>query len=1431
MIKKRLRKLTSALLMLSMCANMMPGKGMVSARAESSRTESHVQTGAVSVIRLNPEKLWEAAEDALDKGDLVMPPEVLVVAESWKSEEDGTIATPSDADVFEINYETAFYENQQFQTPSYELENVESLLESGEKMPDQTTLRIFLEPDWSSDRSELTGDENLIFMIVNHSAEARGYQIQFGSLVTDVMVSESQSRMLKAYRDDLEESAVVTVSASPAAAVRETAAGGGGGQAGATERVETQLPGDQLGEDQTAGEELVESLPAGDETAEDQLVGDEEEESQPGGDEEEESQPDIEGQEESQPVEKDDIASPGNASMAKADWAERLFQIIFNPITSYAALKATDNDALKEDYQDETIVLTGALSGGQYTRLETAFTSALIRSQLESIDQEAETMYMTAFALTEEEEFEAKKSNTSSVILFKTALSNFSVDVEEGNGIFTINMYDYAPYSGQVSYTAKNDSNEDVAYENVYNTYRNRLFINSYLSSLGSSLRFGRPVNSKVADATERKAYNDYSYEENETTKYFNITQGIPAAMDEEVSDGSILDILFPESDVKYTFDVNGDGTEEETEVIKVYNDISNGDGLDNAFLKVIEDGDDGADEYKGYWRYTSDTHKVEFSPQTHAIRRGSEQLEQDDPSKPDQTKWGFWPFGETQTSNKYYFGMTVDFDFYKEKEGYYNPETKEFADKEMEYWFSGDDDIWVYLTSPATDEHPDGVEMLALDLGGVHDRVSGSINFATGTITYETMARTDKPFRQSPLIQDLQGNAKYQETLNGDPIPTEGPIYIYLYDDKSADELKEEGYADCLNFPRTAGIHHLKLYYMERGDGDSNYSMRFNLPVVPKSGLSVTKQVTGTKEHIEQGKNTEYQVDFLYSENLEALKAVYEGGDIQSYPQVTKETITVKGGERKSTENDTFLKTEDYWFYLEEKDNQGAIETKWHVSDVSGPKVEVEKAEDAPEGITPIYRVDAFSGVSCTFVCENIYDEASPKLSKRAWRDSNELAAVYDITLEVDGDSLYSTAVGDDDTERKIKQVIAVDQLSSYVELSDTVAVDGLTGPRLYLSGGKATSSNADKPSDDSVKKTELSCYKAIAVGSQATPNNAIQYSLEEDGEATAVYHPDSRTITWYVADELGENDHWTLTFKVEASDLALPEDGGQYPDQGDDDTGTHENGLGYYSNALAKVEYETIGGETEEEEFPKPVIQPVNRSVELTKLIDGSELVPGEEYSFAVQFHMADGRTLTREQLKIQIISSDGSLVGEENAEGEPKVILDESGTEIAVKMKKGETLQLKELPKDVLGYTVTESLKTYEKYQISLEKISHSSDDADIQLQSMKVSSEFAAREQRDEMTFTNKYRKTETPPTETTPTDKSEHDNSSKDSDDKVKSYDPGISEEPEKVPSPVTGTIPSMGDDGTGMYILGLMAAIVVIAAAVIQKMRKKKYRP
>ena len=61
---------------------------------------------------------------------------------------------------------------------------------------------------------------------------------------------------------------------------------------------------------------------------------------------------------------------------------------------------------------------------------------------------------------------------------------------------------------------------------------------------------------------------------------------------------------------------------------------------------------------------------------------------------------------------------MTMSAKFIQPKDG-------KIQGNDMVFEFSGDDDVWVYI---------DGV--LVLDIGGVHNAASGSINFANGNVT-----------------------------------------------------------------------------------------------------------------------------------------------------------------------------------------------------------------------------------------------------------------------------------------------------------------------------------------------------------------------------------------------------------------------------------------------------------------------------------------------------------------------------------------------------------------------------------------------------------------------------------------------------------------------------------------------------------------------
>lgn len=166
--------------------------------------------------------------------------------------------------------------------------------------------------------------------------------------------------------------------------------------------------------------------------------------------------------------------------------------------------------------------------------------------------------------------------------------------------------------------------------------------------------------------------------------------------------------------------------------------------------------------------------------------------------NSPSPTAGGqFFPwntFDELGTANgsvgagvNHYFGMRMLSSF-SQPPGGLN------AHNDMVFSFSGDDDLWVFI---------DGV--LVLNLGGIHGRVAGSINFASGEVTQDGLA--DTTLRQLFLDAGVGSTVEW----NGDTFADWTP-------------------------------HDLSLFYLERGNYDSNLLITTNLVAPGEVALTATK-------------------------------------------------------------------------------------------------------------------------------------------------------------------------------------------------------------------------------------------------------------------------------------------------------------------------------------------------------------------------------------------------------------------------------------------------------------------------------------------------------------------------------------------------------------------------------------------------------------
>lgn len=151
------------------------------------------------------------------------------------------------------------------------------------------------------------------------------------------------------------------------------------------------------------------------------------------------------------------------------------------------------------------------------------------------------------------------------------------------------------------------------------------------------------------------------------------------------------------------------------------------------------------------------------------------------------------WTLADNK-SDDYYFGMDMSASFYM-------PKDRKINGKDMVFEFEGDDDVWVFID-----------DVLVLDIGGIHDNYSGSINFNTGEVTVEKVFKNgNQPsgWEQKTSLDDLFRPAG--ETWDG------------------------SDYSQ----------HTISFFYLERGAGGSNCKLRFNLPTVPSDVIDVGKAIT----------------------------------------------------------------------------------------------------------------------------------------------------------------------------------------------------------------------------------------------------------------------------------------------------------------------------------------------------------------------------------------------------------------------------------------------------------------------------------------------------------------------------------------------------------------------------------------------------------
>lgn len=185
---------------------------------------------------------------------------------------------------------------------------------------------------------------------------------------------------------------------------------------------------------------------------------------------------------------------------------------------------------------------------------------------------------------------------------------------------------------------------------------------------------------------------------------------------------------------------------------------------------------------------------------------------------------YGFFPFNSGASENRastynYGFGAKLQFQFTLTSNGKVKDDNGN--DIPIKFFFSGDDDVWVYI---------DG--KLALDVGGDHGKASGLLEFGAD----------NNGNNYTSYVSDIKAsNNKVYDSFAGKTVTYLDNKITFKYKSKETTTLKP-------------GTHTLTMYYMERGMWESNMAVAFNFP--DNNELQVQKEVDLTNVTDDDFKN-----------------------------------------------------------------------------------------------------------------------------------------------------------------------------------------------------------------------------------------------------------------------------------------------------------------------------------------------------------------------------------------------------------------------------------------------------------------------------------------------------------------------------------------------------------------------------------------------